>query len=678
MWWMKAMGPLQGNPNYGPWSNSITYYFAPAIKAMSGAADHSDHCYKTTGNVNADAVVPKGRRGAKKQKIEQLQDTEETGLASVSSGSSSVNASQSSSGTTSANPKEAAAAGEATKTPTLPLTVSKVSDSRSSLRPIRPHKWRVVNEGSFWSNGKREHFIEVKVRPDDLWARLSLVAISSVPIHLVDIYNRKFEIRNSRFIVRTLVPTSIEGGKTKGTLEWVATSWNVQTFRCHHSFREMYSEIMILDGGSYEGMVGFDDDGGVEYALKKVIDEVMAADNDAMMRLCIKQGVSGLSADEPPPPKMFPSNMRRFFCPKMHDILIDHLVHPTYDALVRTSPGKIEGYDLIEDFQNIWSRCEDLDVHSERWNLSGGEVLCREVDEDEFNPGDESMMKDISSDMHEIMIVAHNPPQGLSAEEQHKKSEIQISGPLLESFKRTVLRLTKFESLKAEIYRKLGRDHNYLVLGIPLVPDDWVHDAVIPRGFPPMTPFNDPNAWHHNRTGEIVQGPPRNITAYATVNLQAGTIDGGDRYRFGGVPSSAVPYSNAETLLVTASPPPRHQPVEDEARRGRWLIGGPGNTDPQMYDGTSYVPDQNAGTMIMGGNSTFRVYNTLQHDYSGSNSDALMMARHHQAQAQASTLLLGRLGVNNSDTDMTDGDNGGNTTDGETTAGGGMTDNEVI
>ena len=206
----------------------------------------------------------------------------------------------------------------------------------------------------------------------------------------------------------------------------------------------------------------------------------------------------------------------------------------------------------------------------------------------------------------------------------------------------------------------------------------FVHDAGIPRGFPPLTPYNDPNAWHHNRNGEIVQGPARNITAYATVNLQAGTIDGGDRYRFGAIPSSAVPYSNAETLLVTASPPVRHQPVEDESRRGRWLIGGPGHTDPQMYEGTSLGAAGNGGQIVMGGNSTYRVYNTLQHDYSGSNSDVSMMARHHHAQVEASNLLLGRLGVNNSDTDMTDGDNGGNTTDGETTAGGGGTDSEVI
>jgi hypothetical protein len=279
------------------------------------------------------------------------------------------------------------------------------------------------------------------------------------------------------------------------------------------------------------------------------------------------------------------------------------------------------------------------------------------------------MMKDVCKDMHEAAVIAHNPPKDLSPDEQRKKSEIQISGPLVDSFKRTALRLTKFESLKAEIYRKLYRDHCLLVLGIPLPPNDNIHDAVIPRRHPPMTPYNDPSSWHHQRTGSgspIVSGPSAPIKGYATVNTRAGTLSLGNIITNPNPEGRLHLYSNAETLLVTQSPAQRTRSFVG----GQWLVGGPGNTDPQMYEGVGV--DMMGNMMVLGGNHGLRVVNSLDTD---AGSGPVGDARAHHVQATSG--LLARLRVTGSDVEMTDADIP-TLTEGETTAGASGTDNEVV
>ena len=671
------MGNKQQAPNFGPHINTITYYFASAIKAMSGAADHTDHCYKTHGSSNGDAVKPKKGGGRTKKGAHAIADAPDEGGASVGS-ASAVDASQTTTGTQSANPS--AAALETLPPPPdrdpLPLTSNKVDDVMTTLRPIRPHKWRVVNKNGYWSNGNRCHYIDVKVKPDGEWARLSIVAISMIPLHLVDIYNRKFEIRNSRLIVRVLVPSTIEPGSSRGTLEFVSTSWHNIGIRANHSFREKHSAVMLLTGDNFEGLVGFDDETKL-FPVKNIITELIAGDNDAVMRLFIL-GYSGISNVAHKVPEMLTRcQLTQFYCEKVVDHLIDHFIHPSYEALVRLKPGSIETYDLVEDFQNSWSRVEWEQEHAARWNLSPGDFLVRELDESEFDVNDNSMQKEIAADMYHIGQAVHNPPdiEGLSDEEKQRRMQIRISGPLLDSFVRTVFRLTKFSSNSNELFTKMRRDHKHLVLGIPLVPDHFIHDAVRPPGHPRNTPINDLSLWHHRRAGEIVQGPSppcvgaSNNVDYLAVNARGLAHSGGT---YVPPPTNAERvqlYSDAQTVAFHHSPSPA-RPI-DETRRGTWILGGPGHTDSvfgesttQGIRGRSFMNALSLTTnlndpgslTIMGGNHTYET---------GDQPVSSPMDR----------VILTQTGVQRlvgSDTEMegTDGE-GGNTT-----AGGSGTDTE--
>jgi len=503
----------------------------------------------------------KPKKGNKKGgKVLSLPDSADGGSSSVSSSSSSTGDMSQVLTTASQSVAAAIAAAEKEKEKdkvkpreVLPLLTNKLTGINSKLSPVRPHRWRVVNEGGEWKNGKLQHFIDVKIKPDMDWNRLCIVAVSMIPIHLVDIYNKKFEIRNSRFIVRVLVPTNLDEAKTGVTLESVKTSWHNPTFRYNFNVRETHTSVMILAGDNFEGLVGFDDSEKV-FHLSRVVKEITSGDHDAVMRLFIQSCHLGYS-DKAIPNSISPSNLREYFCVKVQDILIDHLVDPTYEAYCRTLAGRIEGYDLIEDYQNRWSRCECPNTHAKRWNLSEGDLMVRELEFDEFNVDDEANMAEVVQDLHKTMEHARYPPNiaDLTQEEKQRRCEIQISGALIDSFARAVFRITKFEKFQNHLRQKIQNDHEQLVLGLEESNDGSAAQdlTLLPSSSRGLSPLKKGNRGFGITRGQSTHFEPFLKSA-------------------GGASYATVP-----TELNTNSPPR----IGDAVSKGTWLVGGNGHTD---------------------------------------------------------------------------------------------------
>ena len=464
----------------------------------------------------------------------------------------------------------------------LLLTSQNLRGKNTSRRPVVPHRWALVNFGNMGPNGEKKHEIIVKVKPDQEWVRLTVVAASMVPVHLIDIYSRKFKIRDAKFIVRILVFSNLDTGFMKGGPDFVKEAWANIHYRKDPEFRSEFSAVVILTGEGYSGMFGFENE-NVYFPIKSVIKEIMRGDNDVIIRHFLNNwDVSDFKEAEE---FLNLENLSDQFDKKLNDILIEALVENRYHPIHRVDSAevllcdKIRHYDLVEDFLNRWARIEDAAEHEKRWGLEGGRggLMVRDRDEEDFDVEDESLMTSVGNDLLAICNAKFYAPEGYDKwtdEEKDNYKKIDKKVSLLESMIRCAYRQTDYFYFESNsLGRKFTRDWNYEVLGEPLIPDGKIHEAVVPRTWPFLRPYNNPNSWHHRRTGELVEGPSKNNSngdTYETMNVDTGATEGDDV----GQPEPESVVLGGNHTYTPYSPERRHAgvetPSEDELSHDPW------------------------------------------------------------------------------------------------------------
>ena len=379
-------------------------------------------------------------------------------------------------------------------------------DKHDSVQaPWIPAKWRVVHDGVEWGDPEeKKAIIEVKAKAnDEKYLRIFPVAMTMIPVYLVILYEKLFSSKSPRFVLRCLIPTDEDKDKVGGGINWLQMAWQNKEYRCNVTFRNKYTSVVVLEGSTYEGIVGMDDN-QKEYRLKLLFAEWLSGDNDAVMRHNLSHG-NWWSHGEKVRERCFPEFVKHNFCPDVNDLLIRSFVSPS-DRDVCGEGGKVEEMDLVEDHLPAWARVEAKSAHSNRWSLAEGEYMVRQEDEEEFDVKDKKLEPDICAAMHSLSEVANKPPRGLNEEEMQAKKSVQLNGTLIDNLERAVLRVTNFSPL-ATIKVQLARDHYMKVLKIG-VPKD-VHEGAVPQGFPPGRPLMHQAGRHHreHELGLVAFGP---------------------------------------------------------------------------------------------------------------------------------------------------------------------------
>ena len=538
------MGPRLNDPVFGSHKNTIVAYFQPLIKTMALGAETQEQTFKKTGKSNADAIKPK--KPKKKAKVAADIEISDDDSCPQAIGGTSGNSSSSGSGSGSALPPPPLQAPP-------PFLLQKDLGAFDTLNaPWSPAKWRVVTERTRWGEPPEyQSFVEVKSKiTDSGFSRLCPVAVSVIPVYQIIYYNKRYNMRSPRFILRCLLPSTSEA-MAAGGISFLSVCWGRDSYRHNETFRANNTFVVVLEGHTYEGLHGFTED---DMPLKDLIEEMMRGDNDVMIRHNLTHG-KWYARSLNQCLKAKKENLHLDICAESVDILISSFVAPeTRDVCGALAP--VMDMDHVEDFLRAWQRIENAETHCKRWNLEKGEVMVRQIDETLFDVNDNSDEEEICKIMWGLFRIAYDPPRTFTPEQKEERKAIQLNGTLADNMIRAVFRVTNYVPLGTCLLR-IRNEHYLKVLRIEPpseLPSNSSNSSATSSSTLPVTQAPPPRA-------PLVKGTPvtfRPLNQKDDINMSAATV---------------------ETEVIAPSPP-----AKSAKTTGSWLVGGPGHTAEQMAE----------------------------------------------------------------------------------------------